>query len=169
MTRALGIALCFGLLATACAGLAGGTSGHRVVVRLYDAETDVLLELANDSHPELHDVYSQRRADAALKLAPDELMDELVASIEHVRFRELATEGAAPAIEEAPIRGLRGWVSISQNGEDATFLVPSGQPSAEQLQAFSRMKLVINEYYSRLGGLQYIQNPKGKNVFEPSP
>jgi hypothetical protein len=172
LVRFLASALLLGLVGlhcTACAGPAGGASGHRVLVRLYDAEDDVRLELANESHPELRDVYSRPREDAALKLAPDALMDDLLASIEQIHFEQLATPGEPPAEQEAAPRGLRGWVSVSEDGEQRTFLVPAQQPTAEQLQAYTRMKLVINHYYSQVGGLQFIRNPQGHELFEPRP
>jgi len=40
-----------------------------------------------------------------------------------------------------------------------------GARIADQLQAFAYMKLVFNEYYSHVGGLQYIQNPEGGDLF----
>jgi hypothetical protein len=136
---------------------------------LYDAETRVSLELANDTHPELRDVYSERKSDASLKLAPEELMEALVASIEQAQFEALATPGKPPAVEEAGMRGLRGWVAISEDGEHRTFLVPAQRPTSEQLLAYSRMKLVFNEFYNQVGGLQFIQNPQGHRLFGPRP
>jgi hypothetical protein len=163
------MALLLGLLATACAGPSGAASGHRVIVRLYDAEYGTHLELANETHPELRDAYSQRKADASLKLVPDELMADLVASIEQVHFDTLSTPGAPPDRAEAADRGLRGWVALDQDGDERTFLIPLDQATSEQLQAYFRMKLVINHFYGGVSGLQYIQNPQGHRIFESGP
>jgi hypothetical protein len=169
LNRALGSALLLGILATACAGLAGGASGHRVEVRLYDAEDGVRLELANDTHPELRDVYSQRKADASLKLAPEEAMDALIESLELAGFERLAVSGPPPVAADAVPLGLRGWLAVSADGEQRTFRMPASRPTAEQVQAYNRMKLMFVDTYGRVGGLQYIQNPQGHQLFEKRP
>jgi hypothetical protein len=151
------------LVLAACAGTSGAPSAAleaRTVVRLYDAGSRLRLELANESHPELQDVYSRRRPDASLKLAPDELIGDLVRDLERLEFAALSSQGGPP--DEA---SLRGWVQIESDGVERTFAVPSEAPSAEELQAFAYMKLVFNEYYSHVGGLQYIQNPQGGDLF----
>jgi hypothetical protein len=169
LTASLATALLPGLVLAACAGPGGAASGDRVLVRLYDAENDTCLELANASHPDLRDVYSQRRPDADLKLAPDDLMGQLLQSLDSVRFGALSTPGAPPPEELTAAEGLRGWVEVAHNGEVRTFRVPALRPSADQLQAFTRMKLVISEYYSHVGGLQFIDNPQGHRVFGQHP
>ena len=146
---------------SACAG-PGQASGHRVLVGLYDAKTDVHLDLANESHPDFADVYSQERRNADLKLAPDALMDQLVRDLdERLGFAGLAVPGAPPAAGP----GVRGWVTVTQDKSQRTFVVPAKGATAEQLQAFVNMKLLLNDVFMHLGGLQFVNNPQGGNIF----
>jgi len=162
---ALGPALLAALVA--CAGADGDASrtglgpGRRVVVGLYDAKGNIHLELANASHPELADAYSQPEPDARLKLAPDELVDDLVSDLGQLGLDNLGAEGPPPSA--AP--GVRGWVTIAQDGRRRTFVVPAQGATPEALQAFAYMKLTFNEYYAHVGGLQFVNNPQGHDIF----
>ena len=153
---------------SACAGPGPATnpaSGHRVVVGLYDAKTDLHLDLANASHPDYADVYSQERRNADLKLAPDDLMAQLVVDLDgRLGFEKLAAAGAPPA----PSAAVRGWVTVQQDGRQRTFLVPAQGATAEQLQAFVNMKLVLNDVFMHVGGLQFVNNPQGGDIFRDS-
>ena len=150
----------------ACSGpgtqhAAGDAGGRRVIVGLYDAKGPVHLDLANASHPELADVYSHQRQDAALKLAPDELMEDLLGDLAQLAFGSLAEAGGPPRDGA----GVRGWVSVDDDGVLRTFVVPAEGASRQQLEAFVGMKLVINEYYTHVGGLQFVTNPEGHDIF----
>jgi hypothetical protein len=129
---------------------------------LYDARHQLHLELANESHPELADVYSTKRSDNTLKLAPDALMADLIRDLSREGFDKLATDGEPPSIAPG-----RGWVTVQQGDRTRTYVVPAETvATAEQLGAFTRMKLWINEYYSHLGALQFIDNPQGAAIFK---
>ena len=146
---------------SACAGPGAATS-HRVLVGLYDSKTDLHLDLANASHPDFANVYSHQRRNADLKLAPDELMDQLVHDLdERLGFAALAAAGDPPE----PGAGVRGWVTIQADDSKRTFVVPAQGATAEQLQAFAKMKLVLNEVFTHVGGLQFVNNPQGHDIF----
>lgn len=132
-----------------------------MVVGLYDAKGEVRLELANASHPDLADTYSHQRSDAALKLAPDELLDDLVRDLGRLGFADLGAEGPPPPADP----GVRGWVTLNEDGRLRTFVVPARGASTEALQAFAYMKLTFNEYYTHVGGLQFVNNPQGHDIF----
>lgn len=132
------------------------------MVGLYDAKTDLHLDLANESHPDYAKVYSQERRSADLKLAPDELMEQLVRDLdERLGFAMLATAGDPPA----PSAAIRGWVTVQQDASRRTFVVPARNATAEQLQAFVNMKLVLNDVFTHVGGLQFVNNPQGADIF----
>lgn len=139
--------------------------GRRVLVALYDAKGPVHLELAPASHPDFADVYSRPRPDASLKLAPDELVEDLLRDLEGLSFASLAVDGPPPRASP----GLRGWVCIEDSGRARTFVVPAAGASPEALQAFAYMKLLINEYYTHVGGLQFVENPQGHDIFRKKP
>lgn len=168
---ALLLALAAGFSACSSPGAAGAgpaganSAGKRVRVALYDAKGDVRLELAPQSHPDLADVYSHPRPDAALKLAPDELIDDLLRDLERLGFSARAAAGAPPPASPA----VRGWVSVEQGRSARTFVVPAAGAEAEALQAFAHMKLLINEYYTHVGGLQFVNNPQGHDIFRRKP
>jgi hypothetical protein len=132
-----------------------------VVIGLYDAKGDIHLELANASHPDLADAYSQPRPDATLKLAPDDLVDELVRDLERLGFGELASAGPPPAAGPA----VRGWVSLQRDGQSRTFVLPASGAPPERQQSFADMKFRIHDYYSHVGGLQFVNNPQGHDIF----
>ncbi len=140
---------------SACSALGFGSGGDRLLVRLYDGRSKVLLQLSNESNPDLADIYSTEQPDASLKLAPDELLDELIADLDTLNFQTLSTPGAPPA------SGVRGWIEVRRNGSGRTFAVPTVGPTADQLSAFVYMKLTVNEYYSHIGSAQFIENPEG--------
>ena len=131
------------------------------MVGLYDSKGPIHLDLANATHPELADVYSHQRKDAALKLAPDELMDQLLLDLAQLSFAELSASGDPPA-DSSPVRG---WVYVDEGGARRTFVVPAEGASREQLEKFVGMKLIINEYYTHQGALQFVNNPQGKAIF----
>ncbi|MHC4844629.1 MAG: hypothetical protein ACYTCU_00555 [Planctomycetota bacterium] len=131
----------------------------RLMVRLYDARNNLLLELANESHPDYQDVYSSARATASLKLAPDDLMGDLIRDLDRLDFEGLAAEGAAPA------GGVRGWVEVREGNRARAFILPADSASAEALESFANMKHVVAYYYQHIGGLQFIDNPQGADIF----
>jgi len=130
------------------------------MVRLYDAKNNLLLELANESHPDYQDVYSSARASASLKLAPDDLMDDLIRDLDKLEFQDLAGSGTAPQAS-----GIRGWVEVRDGSSAHTFVMPNNDATAEMIEAFASMKLVVQYYYGHIGGLQFIDNPAGADIF----
>lgn len=134
------------------------------MVGLYDskgANGPVHLDLANASEPELVEVYSQRRSNAALKLLPDEYMQAMVDHLDTLAFAELASAGDPPPDGAA----VRGWVYVDDDGLRRTFVVPTDGATARQLQAFVDMKLAISQLYNHVAGLQHVSNPQGAAIF----
>jgi hypothetical protein len=135
-------------------------SGDRTLVRLYDAHTGVRIELANQSHPDYRDVYSRPRTEATLKLAPDELMDDLLDRLDDLHFDQLSAPGAPPQGDD-----LLGWLEVVQDAEARTFVVPRAGATREQLSRFAQMQFVVSDAYTHVTGLQYIDNPEGAELF----
>lgn len=129
-------------------------------MRLYDAHTGVRIELANQSHPDYRDVYSRPRPEAALKLAPDELMDELLDRLDDLNFDQLSAPGAPPQGAD-----LLGWLEVVQDTEARTFAVPRAGATREQLSRFAQMQFLVSDTYTHVSGLQYIDNPEGAELF----
>ncbi|RKY20024.1 MAG: hypothetical protein DRQ55_09050 [Planctomycetota bacterium] len=153
--------LALALTAVACASTQPAvsvTTGSRVLVRLYEARQDLVLALANESHPDLQDMYSSERMDAALKLAPDELMGELLASLDNAGMDTFGTEEAEPG-------GSRGYLMVQHGLERRVFPAPDRSASGEARQAWARMKLIMDHYYQHVGSLQYVANPGGRSIF----
>lgn len=134
-------------------------AGSRVEVRLYDASQGIELVLANASHPDLAGVYSQARSDGSLKLAGDQLMGQLLASLERAGLTEF---GAAGPPRE--VRGARSYLSVLQDGVRRSFAAPAKSATDEARKAFVRIKLVMNEYYRHVGGAQFVDNPGGADL-----
>lgn len=169
--------LLLGLAVGACASIpeVDVPAGSRVEVRLYDAGQAIELHLANASHPDLQDVYSERRRSAALKLAPDQLMGQLLASLERAELDVYGTQVAGqPAGADAGAAYSAGFrealfgvpprtgLAVRRGAAWTRFREPAADASEQERAAFARCKLVINEYYSHVGGLQYIANPEGR-------
>ena len=132
--------------------------GSRVLVVLDpDGPGGLSLEFANASHPDLAGVYSQQRSSGQLKLAPDQLMGELLASLER---NGLAEHGALSG--ELPESGASLLVEYD---DQRTFLVRPESGELEAQQAWVRLKLTIDHYYQHVGALQYVANPEGRDVF----
>ncbi len=147
-------------LCGACSSLSSAlSSGDRVMVRLYDADNGAYLVLAHEEYPGLTEIYSERRADAAVKLAPEFVLEDLIEGLEAVGFGRLATPGPAPTA------GVAGFVELRAGSEVRSFLVPPQGASIEQRTAFAQMKLVMDFHYGSVGGLQAIDNPAGAELF----
>jgi len=153
--RALPLLASLIVLLGACSSVGLGFGGDRLLVRLYDGKNQLRLQLSNQSNPDLEDVYSREQPDASLKLAPDQLMEELIADLDKLNFQTLSAPG------EPPKAGARGWVEIHKNGSSRTFVVPEVGANAEQLTSFAYMKLAVNEYYTHVGSAQFIKNQQG--------
>jgi hypothetical protein len=153
-------ALALALLAGACASTSSSAvaDGSRVLVRLYDAKQGIELALANKSHPGLQDVYSTERSSAALKLAPDDLVGDLIASLDQAG---MTTYGKA----ESPSSDDKGYLLVDLDGEQRIFAQPAKGSPAEERQAWARIKLVMDHYYQHVGSLQYVENPRGGAIF----
>jgi hypothetical protein len=165
-------------LLAACSATGSGPASDRLLVRLYevhvatagqvhigppvDAHHEVRLELSNQPDSEGADGHSKEQHDADLKVASDELMGELIADLDKLGFQKLSARG------EPPAAGTRGWVQVLKDGASRTFAVPETGPTAEQLQTFVYMKLAVNDFYMRVSGLQYIENPKGAELLKGS-
>ena len=160
MNRQTALLLVIWACVAACSGPGLLGSGDRTLVRLYDAHTGVRIELANQSHPDYRDVYSRPRAEAALKLAPDELMDALLERLDDLDFEELSKPGA-------PSQGadVLGWLEVVQDTEARTFAVPRAGATREQLSRFAQMQYAVSDAYTHVTGLQFIDNPEGAELF----
>lgn len=134
-------------------------SGSRVIVRLYDARSGIELALANESHPGYQEVYSQARADASLKLAPDELMGQLLASLDRNGFNLYARPGRVPK------PGKRSYLAVDHDGRLTVFSEPPRSANPDMRQSFVRLKLLMDHYYKPVGSLQFIDNPAGSALF----
>jgi len=136
-------------------------AGSRVVVRLYDPEDGVELALANETYPELADIYSKARPDPNLKLAPDQLVGELLASLDNAGLAAFGRSGGP----DDP-HGAQGYLLVDQDGRQRVFPEPAPEAGVEERRAFIRIKLVMGEYYQHVGGLQFVDNPRGRALFE---
>lgn len=134
--------------------------GSRVIVRLYDARSGIVLALANESHPALQEVYSHAREDASLKLAPDQLMGELLAALDRAGFGLHARQNRVPDDKN------RSYLMIERNGQQAVFAEPPPSAETPGRQSFMLMKLIMDHYYTPVGGLQFIDNSRGGDFFE---
>jgi 3-deoxy-manno-octulosonate cytidylyltransferase (CMP-KDO synthetase) len=132
-----------------------------VRLRFYDGRTGVMLEMANQSHPDWHDVYSHSRSSATLKLVPEAMLGPLLEDLDAAGFQELSTPGPAPTQGT-----LHGFLSIERDGDERTLVVPDASLDADLLAAFARMKLLVDETYGKVGALQYIENPNGDRLFQ---
>ncbi|GJM21966.1 MAG: hypothetical protein DHS20C15_18810 [Planctomycetota bacterium] len=165
-----------GLSAGACSSIPEVTfpAGSRVEVRLYDAEQGIQLALANETHPGLQDVYSEQRKNADLKLAPDQLIGQLLASLERAGFDRHATRGGSGPSTGARAIGAPGGTAsktlgaalpsslhVLRDGVWSEWLEPQDSADREARTAFGQCKLIMNEYYSHVGGLQFVANPEG--------
>jgi hypothetical protein len=148
----------------ACAGPGLFGSDQRTLVRLYDADTGVRIELANQSHPDYRDVYSHPRREANLKLAPDELIESLLDRLDDLNFERLSAPGGPPDRSL-----LHGWLEVSDGGKTRTFAVPMTGATGEELSSFAQMQLAVSEAYTHVTGLQYIDNPNGADLFRKQP
>ena len=135
-------------------------TGSRIVVRLYDAQSKVELALANESYPELADLYSRRRQDASLKLAPDRLVGELLYSLEEAGLSTWGRSGEPDAV-----KGSDGYLWVDRDGLQRVFAEPGSGANGDERQAWTLVKLVMTEYYKHVGGLQVIDNPEGHDLF----
>jgi len=146
--------------------------GSRVIAALYDGRSGSLIALANASHPVLGDVYSHEQRSAALKLAPDELIGELRASFDEAGFGRWAQPAPAGRPRD-PLRpgafGLdpgQGFLALVEDDLVRVFVEPARGSPASQRQDYANLKLVMDLYYTPVGGLQYIENDRGAQVFD---
>ncbi|HZL99346.1 MAG TPA: hypothetical protein VFD43_03750 [Planctomycetota bacterium] len=163
MDRLLGLLLLLAGLA-ACSGPLAWGSEQRTLVRLYDAKTGVRIELANRSHPEYRDIYSQPRSDASLKLGSDELLERLLERLDELNFGQLSVPGAPP--QDAPVLG---WLEVVDGDGSRTFAVPKTGATREQIGSFAQMQYAVSEAYTSVTGLQFIDNPSGGDLFRRQP
>lgn len=138
--------------------------GSRIVIRLYDGATGIELALANESYPELKDLYSRSQRDASLKRAPDQLIGELLFSLDKIGLRAYGAPG-----RPAEPRGGDSYLLVEQNGINTVFPKPSNAAPVEERRAYSHIKLVMNEYYRHVGSKQHVNNPDGAAYFRVQP
>jgi hypothetical protein len=134
--------------------------GSRIVIRLYDAVSGIELALANESYPELKDLYSRSRSDASLKRAPDQLIGELLASLNAAGLAIYGSPG-----RPLTLLGKDSYLFLENDGAETLFLKPSTLAPAEERRAYSHIKLVMSEYYMHVGGAQNVENPDGGDFF----
>ncbi|MED5330256.1 MAG: hypothetical protein VX916_03105 [Planctomycetota bacterium] len=145
-------------LVSAC-GLTGtGTpkSQQPTTVRLFDSRNDLHLELATTSDQAWQSFHSQQRLDGRKKLASPEAMHRLVEGLNDAGFEKLAISGSPSDSSE-----LRGFISVHQGETRKSFSLPRLGATEQQLRAFGEMKLLMDQYYRSVPGLQYITNPDG--------
>jgi len=130
------------------------------MVRYVDPSAGIELALANETYPELADVYSRPRTDASLKLAPDRLMGELLASLQRAGMNDYSSRGRP---EDSPPG--RAYLFVDQDGAQRLFPKPMSAAAEEARRAFVAMTLVMTEYYQHVGGGQYVDNPDGHDFF----
>ncbi len=169
-------ALALAVLITGCSALGGDRvpEGSRVRVGLYDAHSRVALELANQTHPDLGDAYSRLRNTAQLKLVPEEALGELLGKLDSAGFSRFAVPGEPPGSSESSSwlsamsrAGERGVVHVSRNGTSRVFTLADGRgDGGEQLAAFIQMKFAVDALYQKSSGLQHMDNPLGRRIFE---
>ena len=164
MNRQLGLLWLSWACAAACSSPGFLGSEPHTLVRLYDAHTGVRLELANESHPDYHDLYSRPRNEATLKLAPDDVIEELLDRLDELNFDRLSAPGSPP---EGAV--VYGWIEVVQDRQARTFAVPRTGASREQLSRFAQMQFAVSDVYSHVTGLQYIDNPSGPELFRRQP
>ena len=157
-----GAALLALLLTSACASVGGVGQGDRAMVRLYDGDTGVLLELANDSHPDWQDVYSRPRPAANLKLVPEDVLSSVLEALDAAGFDRWAADGPAPPMSA----GLDGWLEVRLGDRARTLSIAEGSLDRERLSGFARMKLAVLDAYQSVAGLQLIENPAGHDLFQ---
>lgn len=151
---------CLSVAACAASGSGRIGSGDRALVRLFDARSDLVLEVANASHPDLTDIYSTTRSSASLKLAGDASMGDLLDAIDRSAFPQLASQGAPTSAA-----GLKGFVTVREGGETRSLVVPESGATLEQLETYATLKELVAAFYQATGGLQSIDNPAGANIF----
>ena len=156
----LAVAMC--CMLPSCAMFDSGRvgSGDRTFVRLYDTKNDLLLELANSSHPDFADIYSTTRSSATLKLADDEALGDLLDAIDRSKFPQLSQTGSPSSMA-----GVRGLITVDDDGDVRTFTVPPSGATADQLETFVTLKQLVAAFYQGTGGLQAIDNPAGSGIF----
>lgn len=146
--------------------------GSRVVAALYDGRSGSLIALANASHPVLGDLYSHERRSAALKLAPDDLIGELRASFDASGFARWAKPAPAGQPSDPLLPGAfglpreTGYLALVEDGLVRVFSEPGKGAAADQRQDYANLKLVMDLYYTPVGGLQYIENDRGGKLFD---
>jgi len=161
-TFGLFLASIFFVVLSACSAISADPvpEGSRVIVRLYDARSGIVLALANESHPALQEVYSHAREDASLKLAPDQLMGELLAALDRAGF------GLHARQDRVPDEKNRSYLMVERDGQQVVFAEPPPSAETPSRQSFIRMKLLMDHYYTPVGGLQFIYSSRGGDFFE---
>ncbi|MCB9898149.1 MAG: hypothetical protein H6825_09115, partial [Planctomycetes bacterium] len=97
----------------------------------------------------------------SLKLAPDRLIGELLASLDRAGLAEYGEHVSAlpPATRTARL--------LVQRDDEITFMErPDPAADADAARAFARLELVMNEYYQHVGALQAVANEKGGKLLE---
>jgi hypothetical protein len=155
-----------GTLGPGCAGVPAVPVpiGSRIVIELYDARSGNLLALANESNPELAHLYSMRREAANLKLAPDQLIGELLHTLNSAALDRFGRVAGPEDLSDQT-----SYLHVAVDGRQQLFVQPgSGAPQEERI-AFTHVKLWVNEYFSKVSGLQHVRNRRGGDLFRDDP
>ena len=131
----------------------------RVLARLYDAQRDLELALANQTHRDLQQLRSQVQANANLKLVGNDVMGELLLMLDRNGMNEF---GVA---RDGPIPEGSGYLLVEYDDLRRVFLEPDAGDPATARQAYIRLKRVMGYYYGHVGSLQYVENPDGPAIF----
>ena len=106
-----------------------------VMVRYYDSSNGLDQRLQNGSATEATSVYSQRGADPALKVVPDEDMQVLLDALATLGFYEHATPVVSP--------GAKALLAVDHNGERRVWSRVSGADTPEEITAFNEARTLF--------------------------
>ncbi len=163
-----------GLALLCLSGMVGCASAPAAVreakdlrITCWDFRTHSRLVLVNQSNPANAGLYSQPRDNADTKIAPDELLLDLVDFAAQHGFFERAEALAEP--DELTRSTARCMIAISADGQHyACILSPGlGQEDREAVEDFTAIQMELLATYNRVPQLQYIgSSAEGGDYFE---
>jgi len=165
--RGAGLLLGATLLA-ACAALPSQVQEARhLTVTYWDFRADAHITLASETDPLYEDLYSKPLDTAAIKLAPDEELEELVRYASSMNFFEDAGNLPGPTAD-LDERGF-GMIVVQADDQYYSMLLDKASIEADPdlLENFSAFRERIRALYDSIQQLQFIQtHGAGTNYFE---